>query len=119
MDREAYERGTSVYLLDRVIPMLLEALSNGICSLNPQVDRLALTCVMDLNDQGDVVNFKLEESVIRSTQRMTYHDVNRILEDNDPELCEKYAALVPMFRQMERAAQWLQGRRKRPRGLRA
>ncbi len=113
LDREAYERGTSVYLLDRVIPMLPEALSNGICSLNPQVDRLALTCVMDLNDQGDVVNFKLEESVIRSTQRMTYHDVNRILEDNDPELCEKYAALVPMFHQMERAAQWLQGRRKR------
>ncbi len=113
LDREAFERGTSVYLLDRVIPMLPEALSNGICSLNPQVDRLALTCVMDLNDQGDVVDFKVEESVIRSTQRMTYHDVNRILEENDAGLCEKYAPLVPMFRQMEQAAQWLQGRRKR------
>ena len=112
LDQEAMERGNSVYLLDRVIPMLPQALSNGICSLNPQVDRLALSCVMDLDAQGEVVNFELQETVIRSTNRMTYREVNLILEQNDPEMCEKYADLVPTFKKMEQLAAALEARRK-------
>lgn len=111
IDQEAFDRGTSVYLLDRVIPMLPFALSNGICSLNPQVDRLALSCVMDINPQGEVVNFEVHESVIRSTNRMTYHEVNLILEKDDPEMCAKYENLVAMFRQMQTVADYLGERR--------
>jgi ribonuclease R len=113
LDQEALERGTSVYLLDRVIPMLPEALSNGICSLNPQVDRLALSCVMDINSQGEVTHYQMQESVIRSTRRMTYREVNLILEKQDQETCDKYRELVPLFQRMQILAQWLEGRRKR------
>lgn len=88
----AMSRGTSVYLADRVIPMLPHKLSNGICSLNPNVDRLAQSCVMEINDKGDVVSYDIFESLIRSRKQMTYKNVNKILEENIiPEGYEEYA----------------------------
>ncbi|MBF0843067.1 RNB domain-containing ribonuclease, partial [Streptococcus danieliae] len=76
LDREAFERGTSVYLTDRVIPMIPAKLSNGICSLNPQVERLALTCEMQIDPQGEVVSHEIFPSVIKTTERMTYKAIN-------------------------------------------
>ena len=111
IDREAYERGTSVYLVDRVIPMIPHRLSNGICSLNPKVDRLTLSCVMEINQYGEVVNHEIFESVIRTTERMTYSDVNRILVDKDEQLIERYRPLVPMFQLMEELAAILRKKR--------
>ena len=111
MDREAAERGTSVYLVDRVIPMLPHRLSNGICSLNPHEDRLAISCEMEINENGDVVGYNIFESVIRSTERMTYSDVNKILVDKDEELMKKYEPLVPMFQMMEELASILREKR--------
>lgn len=93
--KEALDRGTSVYLADRVIPMLPHQLSNGICSLNPNVDRLAISCVMEINDQGDVVNHNIYESLICSKKQMTYKKVNQIIENNVvPEGYEEYAETI-------------------------
>ncbi len=91
LDADAYERGTSVYLVDRVIPMIPHRLSNGICSLNPHADRLTLSCEMEITPNGHTVNHKIYESVIHSDERMTYDDVNAILEDKDAALINKYA----------------------------
>ncbi|WP_461218809.1 ribonuclease R [Lapidilactobacillus salsurivasis] len=97
LDEEAYARGTSTYLTDRVIPMLPFRLSNGICSLNPNEDRLALTCDMEIDGHGRVVNHEIYPSVIRSKARLTYNNVNKIVTDQDPKLREEYAKLVPML----------------------
>lgn len=99
LDEEAARRATSVYLVDRVIPMLPKRLSNGICSLNPQVDRLTLTCQMDVDERGRVVSYELFPSVIRTAQRMTYTDVTAILE-GDEAAAARYRDLVPMFQRM-------------------
>lgn len=111
LDWEALERGTSVYLVDRVIPMLPHKLSNGICSLNEGVDRLALSCLMTIDAKGHVKDYKIVESVIRVNRRMSYTVVKKILEDRDEEECRKYEELVPMFQKMEELAAIL--RRKR------
>lgn len=113
LDREALKRGTSVYLVDRVIPMLPHRLSNGICSLNAGVDRLALSCLMTINDKGDVVDYKIEETVICVNQRMSYTSVKKILEDKDPEEMEKYQDLVPMFLQMQELSGILRKKRQK------
>ncbi|MED4727831.1 ribonuclease R [Aneurinibacillus migulanus] len=104
LDVEAFRRGTSVYLVDRVIPMLPHRLSNGICSLNPKVDRLTLTCDMEIDHEGHVVNHEIYESVIRTNERMTYSEVYRILEEDDEELKERYSELVPHFEAMKELA---------------
>lgn len=113
LDREAYKRGTSVYLVDRVIPMLPHILSNGICSLNAGEDRLALSCIMTINDKGNVVDYKIAETVICVDRRMTYTSVKRILEEQDEEECKKYEELVPMFQMMEKLAGILREKRKK------
>lgn len=101
LDREAYERATSVYLVDRVIPMLPKKLSNGICSLNPKVDRLTFTCMMIIDENGRVLEHEIFESVIKTSERMTYTDVTKILRDKDPELMKRYGYLVDEFNMME------------------
>jgi ribonuclease R len=111
IDREANERGTSVYLVDRVIPMIPHRLSNGICSLNPKVDRLTLSCEMEINERGDIVSHEIFQSVIRTAERMTYSDVNKILVDRDEELRKKYEPLVPMFELMAELADILRTKR--------
>lgn len=107
LDREAYFRGTSVYLVDRVIPMIPHRLSNGICSLNPQVDRLTITCEMEISPKGDVVNHEIFPSVIKTTERMTYHNVNLILKGEDEEVMKRYEPLIPMFELMYELSQIL------------
>ena len=101
LDREALKRGTSVYLADRVVPMLPERLSNGICSLNQGEDRLALSCLMDINEKGKVVSNQIAETVINVNERMCYTDVKNILEDTDEEAKKRYDALIPMFFMMK------------------
>lgn len=111
LDREAFMRGTSVYLVDRVIPMLPHRLSNGICSLNPQVDRLTLTCDMEMNGAGEVVKHEIYASVIRTNERMTYSDVYRILEEKDEALHLRYKELIPTFEMMKELALILRQKR--------
>ena len=100
LDREAVKRGTSVYLVDRVIPMLPHILSNGICSLNAGVDRLALSCIMTINEKGTVIDHKIAETVVRIDERMSYTSVKKILEEKDAAETERYKDLVPMFELM-------------------
>jgi ribonuclease R len=111
IDVEAEERGTSVYLVDRVIPMIPHRLSNGICSLNPKVDRLTLSCEMEITPDGEVVKHEIFQSVIKTTERMTYADVNSILHEKDEALRAKYEGLVPMFERMEELAAILRKKR--------
>lgn len=113
LDQEAFERGTSVYLTDRVIPMIPQRLSNGICSLNPNVPRLAMSCEMEIDANGTVVKYDIFESIIQTTQRMTYTAVNEILEEEKPETLAKYEALVPMFQTMAELHHLLEAMRKR------
>ncbi|TCT16197.1 RNAse R [Natranaerovirga pectinivora] len=112
LDKEAITRATSVYLVDRVIPMLPHKLSNGICSLNANVDRLALSCIMDLDENGTVIGHKIEQTVINVDRRMTYTAVKKILEENDEETIAEYKELVPMFKDMEDLAMLLRTKRK-------
>lgn len=111
LDKEALARGTSVYLVDRVIPMLPKALSNGICSLNAGEDRLALSCIMDIDEKGNVVDHTVAETVIHVRERMTYTSVNKIIEENDGAEREKYKELVPMFEMMAHVAGILREKR--------
>jgi ribonuclease R len=113
LDKEAYDRGCSVYLVDRVIPMLPHRLSNGICSLNPQVDRLTMSCEMEFNEHMKVVKHDVFTSVIRTKERMTYSNVRKILEDEDPELLERYSPLIDDFRLMKELAMKLRDARMR------
>lgn len=111
LNSEAYERGTSVYLADRVIPMLPEALSNGICSLNPNVDRLTLTCFMEIDKTGKIKNYRIVKSLIRSKERMTYNNVNKLLEGGDKELTKRYEHLLPTLADMKKLADILYNKR--------
>ncbi|WP_278600832.1 ribonuclease R [Clostridium tertium] len=111
LDKEALKRGTSVYLIDRVIPMLPKKLSNGICSLNPKVDRLALSCFMVIDKNGKVIQHEIEESVIKTSERMTYTDVTKILENNNEELIKRYDYLVDDFKAMEELCNILREKR--------
>lgn len=112
LDREALNRGTSVYLVDRVIPMLPHKLSNGICSLNAGEDRLALSCIMTVNPKGEVIDHVIAETVVRVDARMSYTSVAKILEDRDAEERKKYEEFVPMFEQMAELSHILRIRRK-------
>ena len=112
LDKEAQNRGTSVYLIDKVIPMLPKKLSNGICSLNPNEDRLAMSVFMEINDMGNVLNYDISESVIRSKARMTYNDVSEIL-DGNIELIEKYHFIYEDLKLMEKLALALKEKRER------
>ena len=113
LDKEALKRGTSVYLVDRVIPMLPHKLSNGICSLNAGTDRLALSCIMELDDQGNVLDHKIAETVIHVDRRMTYTAVNAIVTDEDEAVTAEYEDFVPMFRLMKEVSDILREKRRK------
>lgn len=111
LDVEAKKRGTSVYLVDRVIPMLPHSLSNGICSLNEGENRLALSCIMKIDAKGTVIDHTIAETVIRVNKRMSYSSVKKILEDRDKQECETYKELLPMFELMGELAALLRKKR--------
>lgn len=111
IDKEALKRATSIYLVDRVIPMLPKELSNGVCSLNPNEDKLTLSVEMKINGKGNVVDYKIFESIIKNHYRMTYTDVSNILENDDEELKEKYKEIVPMLKAMEELSLLLRKKR--------
>ena len=113
LDKEALKRGTSVYLVDRVIPMLPHKLSNGICSLNAGTDRLALSCLMEIDGKGNVIGHRIAETLIQVDHRMTYTAVNAIVTDRDPDVMEEYKDFVPMFDLMKELADILRERRKK------
>ena len=110
LDREAYRRGTSVYVTDRVVAMLPQVLSNGICSLNPKEDRLAITAQMDIRKDGAIHGYQLYPSLINSDERMTYANVNRIMQ-GDEELMQRYRHLLGMISNMLECAHWIRKRR--------
>jgi ribonuclease R len=101
LDKEALKRATSIYISDRVIPMLPKELSNGVCSLNPGEDKLTLSVEMIINKEGKVIDYTIFESILNNKYRMTYDDVTEILENNDEELTKKYGEIVPMLKIME------------------
>lgn len=113
LDVEALKRGTSVYLVDRVIPMLPHKLSNGICSLNQGEDRLALSCIMKVDTKGNIVDHQIAETVIQVDRRMSYTDVNKIITLKDEETMREYEAFVPMFLLMKELADILRAKRKK------
>lgn len=113
LDKEAKERGTSVYLVDRVIPMLPHTLSNGICSLNEGENRLALSCLMQIDDKGNVKNHTIAETVVNVNKRMSYTSVKKILAERDEKEIAKYSELVPMLEEMEALSKLLRKKRKR------
>jgi ribonuclease R len=113
LDEEAYERGTSVYFPERALHMFPEALATGLCSLNPRVDRLVQSCLMEVDRRGHVVRREFHDGVIRTRERMTYTDVNAILTDHDAEVIERYRPLVPFFELMRELYQVLHDRRRR------
>ena len=113
LDREAYDRGTSVYFPERAVHMFPSELATGLCSLNPHVDRLVQSCFMEIDRRGQVVRQEFHDGVINSDERMTYTAVNGILTDRDPALLERYAPLVPMFEQMRDLFQILNDARRR------
>lgn len=111
LDKEAFERATSVYLINKVLPMLPTELSNGICSLNAKDNRLALSCIMDIDEKGKILNYDICKSVINIDERMTYTDVNKILAGNDPELKERYKYLIEDFFLMKELADIIRNKR--------
>src|SRR5262245_15966939 len=113
LDREAYERGTSVYFPERAVHMFPAELATGLCSLNPHVDRLVHSCLMEIDRRGEVVRHEFHDGVINSDERMTYTAVNGILTDRDPALMKRYAPLVPMFELMQELFQILNDARRR------
>ena len=113
LDQEAYERGTSVYFPERAVHMFPAELATGLCSLNPHVDRLVQSCLMEVSRSGEVVRHEFHDGVINSDARMTYTEVNAILTERDPATRKKYAALVPLFERMHELFVILNARRKR------
>jgi ribonuclease R len=113
LDEEAYERGTSVYFPERAVHMFPAELATGLCSLNPDVDRLVQSCLMEIDRRGDVVRYEIHDGVIHSDARMTYTDVNAILTERDPSTTATYRALVPMFETMRELFEILHQRRRR------
>jgi len=113
LDQEAYERGTSVYFPERAVHMFPSELATGLCSLNPHVDRLVQSCLMEVTPRGDVVRYEMHDGVIRSDARMTYTAVNAILTEKDPETIRQYHQLVPMFELMRELFEILNARRHR------
>jgi ribonuclease R len=113
LDEEAYERSTSVYFPERAVHMFPAELSTGLCSLNPQVDRLVQSCLMEIDRRGEVVRYEIHDGVIHSDARMTYTDVSAILTDREPRLLRQYATLVPMFETMRELFEILNARRRR------
>ena len=111
LDREALKRGTSVYLADRVIPMLPHVLSNGMCSLNAGEDRLALSCIMTVDSKGNIIDHQIAETVVNVDERMSYTSVKKILEEHDEEECRRYQTLLPMFEMMKELSEILRNRR--------
>ena len=117
LDVEAWQRGTSVYFADQVVPMLPTELSNGICSLNPRVDRLTLSCIMTLAPDGSVAEYRIVKSVIRTAERMNYPDCNALLQGGSLGLEERYAHILPMLREMAGLSRVLERRRRLRGGL--
>ena len=113
LDAEAYERGTSVYFPDRALHMFPEDLATGLCSLNPQVDRLVQSCLMDVDRHGTVVGHEFHDGIIRTRERMTYTEVDAVLSGGDPAIAARYAALLPMFERMRELFRILNDRRRR------
>ena len=113
LDEAAYERGTSVYFTERAVHMFPAELATGLCSLNPNVDRLVQSCLMEVDRRGNVVRYEIHDGVINSDARMTYTAVNAILTERDQQVIEQYRLLVPMFELMRDLFEILNQRRRR------